>query len=435
MSDGDDTIVKSSPGGALWKKITTNDGVEQTQEASYTWLDGFTGAKNPRYRDQIRSGVNAATNASGQSTQMGAKAPGQATFYGRRYSVFTGLIVQEYNSTMSGDFGGLLAFSMDSAGATEADNTASARFYSKCRSALSALMAGEALGEYKETIKGVRDRGTQLFKTFPAYIDHLIRDLEGRRGKLRRKPRRQRRIEVDKRIADLYLEYKFGWKPLASDIENSIKGIVDSTPLIDTRGVVATARSDAYEPIIQKISDSSAYFEVNGVHRYEGYSSVRYKGAVSIAHERGQRIREQMGLTLDNFIPTVYNLIPYSFIVDYFSNLGEIVNALSFSNTRVNWAIRTERTVCKQSATSTEMRVIKPADTMDWRSVIVEQSLSPSTWSITRTNFVRLANIAVPIPTLSLKWPTSGSVWTNLGALVLSRTKVFSKIAGAILAD
>jgi hypothetical protein len=140
-----------------------------------------------------------------------------------------------------------------------------------------------------------------------------------------------------------------------------------------------------------------------------------------------------MGVTLDNFIPTAYNLLPYSFVIDYFSNLGQIVNALSFCNGRVNWVNRTQRTVGKCTAQSGQVRSPGSVETDQFVYTYIEEQNSPATTKVTKTAFTRTSVSNVPIPTLELKFPTSGTVWTNLGALLLSRSRAASKLIGAIL--
>jgi hypothetical protein len=39
----------------------------------------------------------------------------------------------------------------------------------------------------------------------------------------------------------------------------------------------------------------------------------------------------------------VYNLIPYSFLVDYFTNIGDILAASCFGRVNLSWGCRTKR--------------------------------------------------------------------------------------------
>lgn len=46
----------------------------------------------------------------------------------------------------------------------------------------------------------------------------------------------------------------------------------------------------------------------------------------------------RMGLTIQEFVPTVWELIPYSFVVDYFTNIGDVVNYAYSAN--LNWVYK-----------------------------------------------------------------------------------------------
>jgi hypothetical protein len=52
---------------------------------------------------------------------------------------------------------------------------------------------------------------------------------------------------------------------------------------------------------------------------------------------------ENWGFSPDNFVPTIYNLIPWSFLVDYFSNIGDVIDAMSIRNVGLAWGCKTTR--------------------------------------------------------------------------------------------
>lgn len=46
---------------------------------------------------------------------------------------------------------------------------------------------------------------------------------------------------------------------------------------------------------------------------------------------------DSLGLTVEEFIPSVYNLIPYTWLLDYFVNAGDIIDAWSYQNIHCSW--------------------------------------------------------------------------------------------------
>lgn len=53
----------------------------------------------------------------------------------------------------------------------------------------------------------------------------------------------------------------------------------------------------------------------------------------------------QSGLTFREFVPSLWELLPYSFVADYFGNIGDILNAISYSDIKLTYCCRTDRYV------------------------------------------------------------------------------------------
>jgi hypothetical protein len=52
---------------------------------------------------------------------------------------------------------------------------------------------------------------------------------------------------------------------------------------------------------------------------------------------------EEMGVRARDFLPAVWEAIPYSFLIDYFTNIGDIIEAVSFPLTGIAWGSITFR--------------------------------------------------------------------------------------------
>jgi hypothetical protein len=76
-------------------------------------------------------------------------------------------------------------------------------------------------------------------------------------------------------------------------------------------------------------------------------TTVRYKFGVRVKRYGAGGLVETLGLSPRNFLPTVYNLLPWTYMIDYFSNLGSIVSAIAFDDARISFCCQTVRRLAK----------------------------------------------------------------------------------------
>lgn len=281
-----------------------------------------------------------------------------------------------------------------------ADNQALSKFHDKINSAFRSIMSGESIGEMRETVSMIRHRGSTLYKGQFSYLSKVMKLRKGRLA-----------ARLLRDAADLWLEFMYGWKPLVHDIEDAIRALnAIPAPSAHIRAV-ATVNETV-------VNEKFSYSSIGGVYadfrRHDSRSSkVIYRGKVSIGNEDQWQVKN-VGFAPSDFLPTVYELIPWSFLIDYFSNLQSIVNAVSNLSVRVDWWNRTVRrekirkysfvraygTNFGSSAT-TICKIVSPGATL-FKARRVDRS--PGTTGL-------------PFPALVLSLPTSPVVWANISAL------------------
>nr|UUW21351.1 MAG: maturation protein [Sanya fiers-like virus 32] len=122
--------------------------------------------------------------------------------------------------------------------------------------------------------------------------------------------------EVTKTLANGWLLWSYGVKPLAQDIYNGLD--VLQRPLEYKQPVSGAGRSDSYSYVYNSPSGSS--------YKRLGHVQCRF-GALVSCENPNLWLLDKMGLT--NPVQWVLEAIPFSFVVDWFSNLSSVVGSLS----------------------------------------------------------------------------------------------------------
>jgi hypothetical protein len=166
--------------------------------------------------------------------------------------------------------------------------------------------------------------------------------------------RARHRRAAERALADSWLEFSFGAVPLYNDIVDATKALASlyETP----RRVTVTGKGGdelAYRsPSTLKTVGNSMYY--TGWYTLQNNAVVNYKAGLATdlycsvdadTLQKVEQVTDRLGLTANQFIPTLYEIMPWSFLIDYFSTLGVVVNAWASSGTKLAWVVRSEKVV------------------------------------------------------------------------------------------
>jgi len=160
-------------------------------------------------------------------------------------------------------------------------------------------------------------------------------------------------------LADTWLEYSFGWVPLISDTMSGAEALaawhVGREGLDERRNrISAVGRDQAVTGSTTYGLNDAFYSKVRHVltNRVEGETSVKYIARLSyktaVPKESAKRLMQLSGFTLMEFIPTAWELLPWSFLIDYFSNVGDVLEAFATPTDNIYSITRTVRSTSLQ---------------------------------------------------------------------------------------
>jgi len=262
------------------------------------------------------------------------------------------------------------------------DGKASNKYLSAARQLTTHMDGGTFLGELKQTLRMLRHPAEALSRSVESYLDALNKrkraELQRRRRKgLPQLPKDSPKWEWYNAIPDLWLEHSFGWKPLMMDIEDAWDALAS---LSESEGVAHLSRSAQGSKLrSQTFTPGSLYsgalrLRNDITYRAKTQTTVRYRGdVVARAATTFADQAARWGFTPSQFIPTAWELLPWSFLVDYFASIGDFLDA-SFTNTAdLKWTCRTIRRkyVSEQLITpakSATLSLIPAAGRAEWYS-------------------------------------------------------------------
>lgn len=205
-------------------------------------------------------------------------------------------------------------------GDADTTNKCYERLVSKCHDSAQAAVN---LAERKQAIDMIVTRTKQIHDAFRALRKgdpfKFFKTCTAATGKLR--PRKVNGKKVPrwskpKNASNLWLEYHFGWEPMVGDIYNSMK-ILTKDHLYDKR-VTASAQK------LTKLDTGGeiGQWKVTGSIMY----TTRMCARISVTNPNAF-LANQVGVL--NPFAVAWELVPFSFVVDWFASVGTVIGAMS----------------------------------------------------------------------------------------------------------
>lgn len=373
---------------------------------SIAWVDYFEGSTNPGWRKVISEGRNATSPARGlkrsvrysrgncafefySGTQSSQPSPASYRFVG-----YNGRVVYCYPPS-SPVYQTLLA-----------DTIARENFYSSVAEAQTSLEGGVLLAELGKTLRTL----TSPAKALRSSLTNYLSDLRKTRNKIKKVKSESKRNTV---LQESWLEYNLGIKPIIGDVEGAYKAVNHRNLRVKNAVPVFGSGVVAGDPWNERDFTFSNGLRIRWKSHQEDKAYVRYKGAMfnepDGAHDREL---DRWGLGAANFLPTVWELIPYSFVADYFSNIGKVVNAFARRRIVLGWGVRTQR----ETSISKTFDAVHDYDQI-WPQLQVSAVFVPGSYEVEDVEFRRSRADTVSVPEFRMRLPRSLTQWANVAAL------------------
>jgi hypothetical protein len=380
-----------------------------------TFTDQASGWFNPSWRQEVRNGQNATTPFDGVAYSEEPK-----NFFTAVYDVtWLDPSSKQKGGTKAEAFGTWYPASPpsgtpSSSVVTSVENRCIAQFLNNAESVQSSIEAGQDIGEYKETLHSIHKPLATLQDSLVNYLSQL-RKLK----KSSRNPAKLRKL-----LADTYLEFHFGWQPLVDDIAHLIADCgqyrFPEYPVKGSAHNVYQADTNTYQIGFPFFPDS---LRANSTTTCT--YSCRIKGAIRARNYDNGRssLVSSLQLTPDRWIPTAWDLLPYSWIADYFVNIGDILQGLSFVSSSLIWGCKTTRNRCVTKVSDFRYTPDYPELPSTFQFLSKTSSVHGGNYECWSKGVSRRSVQGVDlIPSIEFRLPGTKFPFLNMGALLLQRS-------------
>jgi hypothetical protein len=126
-------------------------------------------------------------------------------------------------------------------------------------------------------------------------------------------------------------------------------------------------------------------------------------------------------LTIPDFVPTAWDLLPFSWLVDMFTNVGDILRALCFIRSNLAWSVLTVHQEEQVNVGDVKLTTGPPGPTLGY-------TIQSKTWSSGVSSTYSRKTLSRTIPTLTdfipapeFRLPSNGYQWADIAAVLTQR--------------
>lgn len=384
-----------------------------TSNRTVTWSDTKSGESNPNHRKQIALGQNASTDyTKSEKTFLMPRARVDVYYWDTQCSP-----KKRAHQWGLDDYAALaIPPTPNDLTSATADNRARSATYKSIQRQQQAFQSLVCIGELGETIRMLTGAARGLRRNLIRHVTTATKVV----GRIKRRPRDtveawgKRRARV---AADLHLQFVFGARPFFSDIGSANAWLERRLELVDP-SLPVFGRGIDKTNVQTYVAGGAGYRRFRYCKHTNTEVDVRYYGRVS-GRTLGNRALVEarlLGFNPANWLPTVYELTPWSFFLDYFSNLGDVVESWSMWQSGVKWM---SSTTVKQRSVEVFYMGWNPINTgAPWYAT---GSLDPQGRHFAANKSItRERDRTLEPPSLEFRIPGSGTKWANIAALAVA---------------
>jgi hypothetical protein len=380
----------------------------------------------PGYKELIRKGSNATGPYSVDASKVEVLNPGSFTVWYRDKVIPPGAPITLSTQRIDGFATNLSLPGAVSTSASKAEAIALGQIYRKVRSEQEHLNSLASLAEIGDVIRQFKSPMKAVVELTHKHLDRLFKERQSLKG-----PLKQQKTQWKYVVSSTYLEYAFGLAPLISDTRKIAEALAhwnhdeELTKLIRRSKVVGRGEDMAVTQSEDITGVFSSDIRILRSSKDTSLSRSQYvvglNASLSANFGSNQRLLDMLGFVPANFVPAVWEVVPWSWLVDYFTNVGDILNAMTTSTASVSWIARTVTSKSIREGVDSYNAVETNKRAAALSKIVNSVQATPAKYKVVRTTLSRTQPTTLNFPSLYFQTPSEIGQLANMVAVLFSR--------------
>lgn len=232
-----------------------------------------------------------------------------------------------------------------------AEAIALAKTYSKVRQEYERLNSPAVIAEFLDVLRQFGSPARAIIDLTNRRLNKLELARKGLSGSVQFK-----RIKYHEIVASTHLEYAFGLAPLISDTKALAEAFAqfdyEKTGEQKFRSRIVSRGIDVNTTLVHTPATipagSPSWFVCKSTTKVATQGRVQYvcglNSSVRADFGSNDRLKQLCGFNPANWVPAIWEAVPWSWLVDYFTNVQQILTAATTLTTGVAWIVKTVST-------------------------------------------------------------------------------------------
>jgi len=338
------SYFRTMPPVSTWIPSYKSNGIANSDEGVTRTCTGYRcGTKVDNWKTKIRDGLPAASAFSTSRAKIEMLEP--------LVIAFTAVQAGSGSVLSNAANGYFFHETVDAAPAalstnvTRAEANALTKVLKKIESEQQHMNAPAFFAEFGDVMRQFKHPASAIMGLTKTRLERLARERKGLVGNSYQKKTRWAEI-----VSSTYLEYAFGLAPLIADSKKAAEALarwhLDSDPDLPKRlkkRVIGRAEEVASDSNTGNVSFSPIASEPGHTAQKRRVTTTRVQyvvglqGEITADYASNDRLLDLLGFKPSNILPAVWEAVPWSWLIDYFTNVGNVLNAAVTNTTRVAW--------------------------------------------------------------------------------------------------